>query len=246
MRSDKLLCIAAAIVLSCCAAVGCADSSSKKADSSASSSVSDSSSKTQSSSASDSSEKPKPNAIGYDAKTSKRLYDEMKEIYAKDGYELVMKSNANINSEMRLCIKDSKVYSYSKSPYSDQTMIFNGGSNCSVYDHTSKTYTEKKVDDAKTFVTKNDLVFGMTGDFIEAKVDEKNNVINEYYKIKSDVSGSEGTICFCFSGENGRFVQITLQYQGSEMPILFGITEMKKCDEKVFDSKDNFNYKKQQ
>ncbi len=234
-------------MISCCAITGCADSSSNKDTSSASSSASDSSSSSAAdSSSSDSSEQKKANAIGYDVKNSKRLYDSLKEAYAEKGYDLSMKSTANMGSELRLCVKGEKVYSTNKNSSSNKTMIFKGGNTAEIFDHTSKLYTDQKVDDAKKFVAKSDLLFGMTGDFIKATIDEQNDVINEYYKVKSDVAGSEGTICYCFRGFNGSFAQITLEYTGADFPIIFGVTEIKVCDEKVFDSKEVFNYKKEQ
>lgn len=262
MKANKLICAAAALIISCCAATGCQNSSSSDKDSSSSSSASssaaDSSSDTSSSestadssagdgsSGADSSSKKekKANAIGYDVKNSKRLYDELRKKYEGKGYDLRLKSNTNMGSELRICIKDGKVYSSDKNAYTDTTMIYTGGKTLDVFDHTSKTYIEQPVSDSAKLVKQNDLLFAMTGDFIEAKIDEDNDVINEYYKIKSDAAGKGGTICFCFRGHNGMFCQITVQYEGDNMPMLFGITELKECDDKVFASKEEFNYKK--
>lgn len=233
-------------MLCCCTAVGCADSSSdstsknessssqsSKADSSKKdSSASDSSEKQDpSSSEADSSQAVKPNAIGYNVETSKRLYDGIKEKYGKSGYKLAMKSTANMSSEIYLNVKDGKVSNTNKNPYSNKTMVYTGGEISYVFDHTSKTYTEEKVTDGKKKSLNSDLLFGFTGDFIKATIDEKNNVINEYYKIKADVTGNEGIICFCFSGSNGKLVQITVQYDGQEFPILFGVEQITDCDE---------------
>lgn len=256
MKVKRLLIIAAALVITCCSAVGCADSSSgssSKADSSsASSSAADSSSDSSSldsssdSSASDSStQENKPNAIGYDVNSSKRLYDELKEKYTKDGYDMSMKSTANMSSELRLCIKDGKVYSTNKSAYSNKTMVYNSGNTSDIFDHTTQTYTEQAVEDPKALAVKSDLLFGMSGDFIEANIDEENDVINEYYKIKSEVAGSEGVICFTFRGFNGSLAQITIEYANQNFPILFGIDSLKTCDETVFNARERFNYKKQ-
>ena len=261
MKANKLICLAAALIISCCAATGCQNSSSSDKDKSSSSSSSSADSKSSSSesgseSSSDSSkadsseadssskQEKKANAIGYDVKNSKRLYDELREKYDGKGYDLTMKSNTNMGSELRLCIKDGKVYSSDKNPYTNTTMIYKGGKTMDVFDHTGKTYTEQSVSDGANLAKKSDLLFAMTGDFIEAKIDEDNDVINEYYKIKSDVAGKGGTICFCFRGHNGSFCQITVEYEGDNMPLIFGITELKSCEDKVFDSKETFNYKK--
>ncbi|MBP1537545.1 MAG: hypothetical protein ILA17_06725 [Ruminococcus sp.] len=244
MKSSKLLSIAAALVLCCCTAVGCADSSSdstsknessssqsSKADSSEKDSSAADSSNNQDASKPDSSQAVKPNEIGYNVETSKRLYDGLKEKYGKNGYKLAMKSTANMSSEIYLNVKDGKVSNTNKNPYSNKTMVYTGGEISYVFDHTSKTYTEEKVTDGKKKSLNSDLLFGFTGDFIKATIDEKNNVINEYYKIKADVTGNEGIICFCFSGSNGNFVQITVQYDGQEFPILFGVEQITDCDE---------------
>ncbi len=260
MKSSKLLSIAAAMVICCCAAVGCADSSSgsssKTENSSSSQSSKQDSSKSDTSSsgssekdssASDSSQAAKTNAIGYDVNSSKRLYDGLKDKYGKSGYRLVMKSTANMSSEIFLNIKDGKVSNTSKDPYSNRTMVYTGGDTSLIFDHTSKTYTEEKVTDSKRKSQNSDLLFGFTGDFIKAVVDDKNDVINEYYKIKSDVTGSEGTICFCFRGNDGSFAQITVQYDGQEFPILFGVTEITDCDENAINNAQEIykEYKKQ-
>lgn len=261
MKANKLICLAAALIISCCAATGCQNSSSSDKDKSSSSSSSAADSKSSSSesgseSSSDSSkadsseadssskQEKKANAIGYDIKNSKRLYDELREKYDGKGYDLTMKSNTNMGSELRLCIKDGKVYSSDKNPYTNTTMIYKGGKTMYMFDHTAKTYTEQNVSDGAMLAKKSDLLFAMTGDFIEAKIDENNDVINEYYKIKSDFAGKGGTICFCFRGHNGSFCQITVEYEGDNMPLIFGITELKSCEDKVFDSKETFNYKK--
>ena len=263
MKANKLLCLAAALVISCCAATGCQNSSSSDKDGSSSSASSSSAAESSSSSESSGSEstadssandsstadssskkEKKANAIGYDVKNSKRLYDELREKYDGKGYDLRMKSNTNMGSELRICIKDGKVYSSDKNPYTNTTMIYKGGKTMDMFDHTAKTYTEQSVSDGAKLAKQSDLLFAMTGDFIEAKIDEDNDVINEYYKIKADVAGKEGTICFCFRGHNGSFCQITIQYSGDNMPMLFGITELKACEDKVFDSEDVFNYKK--
>lgn len=237
MKANKFLCLAAALVIAAGAFAGCADSSSgssSKADSSSSQSSSNSSS-----------EANKPNSIGYDINSGKRLYDELKEKYGKNGYNLIMKSTTNISSEIYLNVKDGKISNTDKNPYSNTTMVFIGGDKATIYDHTSKTYKEQKVDNAKTFVEQSDLLFGLAGDFVKAAVDEKNDVINEYYNIKDASGKSVGTICFCFRGHDGSFAQITVQYEGSEFPILFGITEIKECDEKAFNAKETYKeYKK--
>ena len=260
MKSSKLLSIAAALVLCCCTAVGCADSSSdsksknessssqsSKADSSEKDSSAADSSNNQDASQPDSSQAVKPNEIGYNVETSKRLYDGIKEKYGKNGYKLAMKSTSNMSSELFLNVKDGKISSTDKNPYSNKTMVYTGGDTSYIYDHTAKTYTEQKVTDGKKMVQNNDLLFGFTGDFIKATIDEKNNVINEYYKIKADVTGNEGIICFCFSGSNGKFTQITIQYDGQEFPILFGIDQIGDCDESsISGAADSFkDYKKQ-
>lgn len=218
---------------------GCADNSSSKTEGS--------SSKTDgSSSLSDSSSvNNKPNAIGYDVNNSKRLYDGLKEDYAQSGYDLTMKSTASGGSELRLCVKNGKIYSSNKNSISNQLRIYTGGSTATIYDHNLKTYVEQAVSDPKKLVASSDLLFGMTGDFMQAQIDEQNNVINEYYRINSDVSGSTGVICFCFRGDSGKFIQITIQYDDQNFPIMFGITDLKTCDDSIFDSAKQYNYSKQ-
>ena len=259
MKAKNLICLTAAIVFACCATVGCADSSSgssSKSDSSSSqSSGADSSSSSKpsadssnaSSTDNNSSEAVKANAIGYDAKGSKRLYDDLKSSYGEKGYKLTMKSTANMSTEHYLGIKNGKVSSCDKSSYSNKTMVYVGGDKMSVYDHTTKSFTEQKVDDGKALAAKCDILFGMTGDFIRAEVDENNDVINEYYKVKSDIAGKEGTICFTFRGNNASFAQITLLYDGDTVPMLFGITEIKECDDEVFNTEKLYEgYRKEQ
>ena len=258
MKSNKLLCLAAALVLSLGSFAGCADSSSSKTENSSSkaessssstessSSQSDNSSKQEnSSSAADSSEAKKSNAIGYDVKTSKRLYDSLKEKYSSCGYNLTAKSAVSSYSEIFLSVKGEKISSTNKNQLSNKTMVFTGGNTAAIYDHTAKTYTEQKVDDSKTFVPNNDLLFGLTGDFIKAEVDQTNDVIVEYYKIKSEVTGAGGTISFYFKGDTGRFAQRLIEYENRDYPTLLGITELKECDESVFDTKVKYkDYKK--
>ena len=245
MKKIRLLCLTAAIVLSFSSFAGCADGSSSKTDSSSSQSSSSSKQET-SSSASDSSEAKKPNAIGYDEKTSKRLYDNLKEKFTSSGYHAALKSSVSSNSEIFLNVKGEKVSSTNKNQSSNKTMIFTGGDTAKVYNHISKTYSEEKVSDSKKFVQQNDLIFGLAGDFIKAVVDEQNDIIIEYYKIRSDAAGAEGTISFFFKGDNGNFAQIMIEYNNQDYPILFGISEFKQCDDKEFELKENYkNYKKE-
>lgn len=255
MKANKLICLAAALIISCCAATGCqnssssdkdnssSSSSSSSADSSSSSDTSNSESTADSSSDSSSEEERKPNAIGYDVKTSKRLYEGLKEKYASTGYDMSMKSTVDVSSQIRLCIKDGKVLSEKKTQDFDQTMIFKDGKTQQIFDHKEKTFTEQPVSDGKSLITKSDLLFGITGDFIEAKIDETNDVINEYYKINSDAVGRTGTIGFCFRGHNGKLAQITIEYDGSNVPVLFGVDTLRECEDKAFDL-DTTDYKK--
>ena len=246
MKTVKILCLAAALVISVSHFTGCADSSSDTKSKTDSSSSQSESSSQQANDSSEGSEAKKPNAIGYDVKTSKRLYDNLKEKYGSKGYSMSMKSAANVNSEIFLTVKGDKVSNTNKTQESNRTMVFTGGDKATIYDHSKKSITEQKVDNAKAFVTKSDLLFGLAGDFLQASVDEQNDVINAYYKIRSDVTGSEGTICFCFKGANGNFLQITIQYDGQNYPILFGINSLKECDEKDFDVKELYKeYKKE-
>ena len=264
MKANKLLCLAAALIISCCAATGCQNSSSSdkdKSSSSSSSSSSDSSSNSSSDSSSSestadssngdssesgssSSEERKTNAIGYDVKTSKRLYETLKEKYGTNGYDISMKSTVDTNSQHRLCIKGNKVLSTKKTNSANQTMIYNGGKTQEIFDHTEKTYIEQPVSNGASLVKKSDLLFGITGEFVEAKIDESNDVINEYYKINADITGRSGIIGYCFRGRNGVLAQITLEYDGSNVPVMFGIDSIKDCDDKVFNSKETYNYKK--
>lgn len=246
MKTVKILCLAAALVISVSHFTGCADSSSDTKSKTDSSSSQSESSSQQANDSSEGSEAKKPNAIGYDVKTSKRLYDNLKEKYGSNGYSMTMKSATSSGSEIFLSIKGEKVSNTTNKQGSNTTMVFTGGDKATIYNHTTKTYAEQKVDNAKAFVTSNDLLFGLAGDFLQASVDEKNDVITEYYKIKSDDKSSEGTICFCFSGANSNFLQIVIQYGDQGYPLAFGITELKECDEKDFDVKELYKeYKKE-
>lgn len=245
---------------------GCADSSSSSdksssgasSGSSQSSSVSDSSgssdssasdssdSSSDSSSASDSSSTAKKNfnAIGYDVKSSKRLFDNLKQT-SSSGYYLSMKSTADAGTETILNIKDGKVYSTNKSNSAHRSMLFTGGKNATILDRNKNTYSEMSVADANKFVAQNDFLFGMTGDFVQAKIDEQSDLIGEYYKIKTDVTGQSGQICYCFSGNTGRLEQIFVTYDNTEMPVYFKIIDLKNCDEELF-KLDLSPYKKAQ
>lgn len=225
---------------------GSSDSSVADSSGSSDSSAADSSGSGDSSSASDSSSaaKKNTNAIGYDVKTSDRLFDKLKQT-SSSGYYLSMKSTADAGTETILNVKGNSVYCTNKSNSAHRSMLFTGGKSATILNRNTKTYSEMAVDDAGKFVAQNDFLFGITGDFVQAQIDEQSDLIGEYYKIKSDVTGQSGQICYCFSGNNGRLEQIFVTYDNTEMPVYFKIIDLKKCDESLF-KLDLSEYKKAQ
>lgn len=271
MNLKKAVSLIVSLALVCCMA-GCAnDSSSDKASSDKSSSVSQNSSGSESSSTSEGSDdssasdnsqdssvadiskpdpgsdssaaNPKANAIGYDVKQSKRLYDDLKKTYG-NGYKASMKSTASSGSELVIGVKGDKIYSSNKNQADYKSMFFTGGGKATVINNTAKSYTEQAVTDAKKFIAQNDLLFGQTGDFVSAQIDEKNDVIGEYYKLNTAVTGAAGQICYCFLGSTGELAQLFITYEGSEMPIYFRITELTSCDDELFKLPDLKTFKK--
>ncbi|WP_028504656.1 hypothetical protein [Ruminococcus sp. FC2018] len=257
MFIKKIVSIAAALALACSMFCGCEnkDSSDSSGDSSGSSvqsqsqaeSKSDASSQGSSQAGADSSsqEQNKTNAIGYDVKGSKRLYDSLKETYNnKDGYKVTMVHANTGGSTIVLNKKDNKIFSSTANNNSKTAILYTGDKKATMFDFTNMKYQEQAVTDEKSFVAQKDLLFGMTGDFVQAQIDQKSDVIVETYKVNKNVAGQDGQIGFCFKGSDGSFCEVYLLYEGAQMAEYFGVREIGKASDELFKMPEIKDYKK--
>lgn len=250
MFIKKIISIAAALTLVCSMLSGCENNSSSdtSSDSSAQSqSQSDSSSQESSKSDSDSNSQKQneTNAIGYDVKGSKRLYDNLKETYNnKDGYKVTMVHANTGGSTIVLNKKDNKIFSSTANNNSKTAILYTGDKKATMFDFTNMKYQEQAVTDEKSFIAQKDLLFGMTGDFVQAQIDQKSDVIVETYKVNKDVAGQNGQIGFCFKGSDGSFCEVYLLYEGAQMAEYFGVREIGKASDDLFKMPETKDYKK--
>lgn len=257
MNFKKIISIAAAAVMVCAALTSCENSSSASdssnsfdtsstasAASSESTSEASSSASQESSSAGGDSSQATVNAIGYDVNGSKRLYDNLKSSYDTSGYKVTLSHANNAGATIVINKKGNKVYSSNTSSTASTGVLYLGDKKATMFNFKGLQYQEQTVDDEAKFVAQKDLLFGMTGEFSKAQIDNSSDTIVEIYKINKDVAGEDGQIGFCFRGSDGKFIEVFVLYNGQEMAQYFAVRELVSPSEDLFKMPDINGYTK--
>ena len=92
-----------------------------------------------------------------------------------------------------------------------------------------------------------DILFGATLDFDHAYIDTTTNVVHEYYKLDSSVSGGEGQIVYGFDGATYDLKQVVLLPDGADesSAVYFTVDSIGEADDSLLAVPDLSAYTKE-
>lgn len=181
----------------------------------------------------------------YDVDGDFRAFEQLKEKYA-DGYLVTLEGQmSNSGTKYTICVKDGKAYESSTIQGMKSYAVYPGDGK--LYNVSEGTTTYSIEDDDGNQWKSADILFGATLDFDHAYIDTTTNVVHEYYKLDSSVSGGEGQIVYGFDGATYDLKQVVLLPDGADesSAVYFTVDSIGEADDSLLAVPDLSAYTKE-
>ncbi|MFR3932079.1 MAG: hypothetical protein ACLTY3_09425 [Ruminococcus bicirculans (ex Wegman et al. 2014)] len=181
----------------------------------------------------------------YDVDGDFRAFEQLKDKYEGNYLANLTGQMSNNGTKYTICIKDGKAY---------QALTVQGMKSYTVcpgdgklYNVSEGTTTYSIEDDDGNQWKSADILFGATLDFDHAYIDTTTNVVHEYYKLDSSVSGGEGQIVYGFDGATYDLKQVVLLPDGADesSAVYFTVDSIGEADDSLLAVPDLSAYTKE-
>lgn len=155
-----------------------------------------------------------PTVVDYDVNGDVRLYDSIASTYKETGYKLSATGKSGENEVPVVCavMGDCALYSVTVQGMKSETVLT---SDKKLYTINEGTTTYSVADDTEG-VSSWDILFGATGDFDSATLDEDTNTISEVYHLLETIStDTADNITYKFDGTTQALTAVVVTASGS-------------------------------
>lgn len=245
MNVKKFIACAAAIAL-CVAFAACGSSSdsSSRSESSAAETTSTAESAAENTSDGDTTES-ETDPVGttdYDVNGSEREYDKLAEKYA-EGYTIELSAEmAGMDITMNFTKSGDQVYQSTVMAGMKSYVVIPGDGMAYSVSEATTTYAEEE--ESEEMIVSLDFLFGATGEFASADIDETTNTVYEHYTLNYDVAQCDGEIIFGFNGESYELTEVQIAYDGAEENEVYTVTSLGEPDMSLLEMPDLSAYTK--
>lgn len=172
-----------------------------------------------------------------------KAFDSLKDTYYGN-YSIVFSMESmgtEIENSVTIC--GEKVYMATVVSGMKSYSVTPGDGNTYTISEATTTYSQAPADD--NYIVDNDFLFGATGEYSKAQIDEQTNTVYEYYKLNEQVAGGAGEIAYGFDGETYQIKEIKISYEDMETEYDYTVVSLNEADEQLVQMPDLSAYTKE-